>query len=233
MSNDAESLIVAELQYRLLYSIVVAGKSASFAENAMKKFLAHTPFMLPFNAIRHLAGTKMLAVVIRSSRMGNYTKLERAFAEVVKLNPDLSTCTPAELEKIHGIGPKTSRFFIIWTRPGARHAAIDTHVLKWLRFIGHAVPKSTPSGSKYERWEAVFLAEADRRKVTARDLDARIWDHCSSTRLAWTDVRLRHKWPADLHPIQTRNEHEPEPSRTTEQRRAGGSQSASFRSSTS
>jgi endonuclease III len=187
-------LPVEELEYRLLYSIVVAGKSAQFAENAMRSFLAQAAGLSPFDAILMMEDEKMLGACIRAARMGNYAKLERAFREIAAAKLDLATCTPEQLEAVHGIGPKTSRFFILWTRPHAQHAALDTHVLKWLRFIGHAAPKSTPSGEKYSALEKVVLDEAAARGMTARELDSAIWDWCS------TGGHLGGVWPANLQP---------------------------------
>ena len=82
---------------------------------------------------------------------------------------------PEELEEIHGIGPKTSRFFIMWTRPGANYAALDTHILKWLALRGHKVPKSTPSGKKYKEIEKIFLREAAELGMSPQELDTIIW----------------------------------------------------------
>jgi thermostable 8-oxoguanine DNA glycosylase len=88
---------------------------------------------------------------------------------------NLQTCSPTELETIHGIGPKTARFFIIWTRPDARVAALDVHVLRWLKTLGYDAPSQTPSGKRYVELEIAFLAEADRRRVTPHILDQQIW----------------------------------------------------------
>lgn len=179
-----------EMEYRLLYSMVVAGKSATFAENALKRFLGGDPE--PFAFIRELEEAGELRNRLIFSRTGNYQKLTKGFTLLANAELDLATCTTEQLESIHGIGPKTSRFFILWTRPDAKHAALDTHVLKWLRFIGHAAPPATPSGEKYTKLEKIILAEADARGVTARELDAAIWDWCS------TGHHLNGTWPDNL-----------------------------------
>lgn len=183
----------AELEFRLLYSMVVAGKSADFAQQAMQRFLEGTR-RPPFEVIRHLVLHRKLFTRIQEARTGNYTKLTRGFAEAAKADLNLWTCTTEDLEKIHGIGPKTSRFFLLWTRGDlARCAALDTHVLKWLRSIGCIAPIATPGSRKtYARLEKIFLAEADARGISPRALDARIWDYCS---------KGGHRdglWPADL-----------------------------------
>lgn len=187
-----------ELEWRLLYSMVVAGKSAEFATKALQRFLSPLAFSSPFQNIRYHAMHDTLDYRLRHARTGNYGKLARGFEAVAKAGFDLSTCTAEQLEAIHGIGPKTSRFFILWTRPDARHAALDTHVLKWLRYLGHDAPKSTPSGQKYAVLEKVMLDEADRRGITARALDALIWDYCSGA-----EYRAG-EWPAGLKEIPPR-----------------------------
>ncbi|MBA4136732.1 MAG: hypothetical protein C0518_05390 [Opitutus sp.] len=182
----------AELQYRLLYSMVVAGKSAKFADAVLRRLFKYEP---PFEAIRRWKQVGIIEAELRKARSGNYAKLARGFAELAESKINLRKCTPADLEEIHGVGPKTSRFFILWTRPGAEHAALDTHVLKWLRYIGHDAPKSTPSGDKYAALEKVFISAARARGMTPRELDSAIWDWCSSGNYfdgVWPEKLRRH-----------------------------------------
>lgn len=183
----------AELEYRLLYSMVVAGKSATFAENVMDRFLQNDKS--PFALIRELEESGQLKIELQKARSGNYDKLTMGFAALAHSGIDLEKCTALELEAIHGIGPKTSRFFIIWTRPDAKHAALDTHILKWLRYLGHDAPKATPSGAKYAALEKIILQEADKRSMTPRDLDAQIWDYCSK------GLHQNGEWPTNLQLI--------------------------------
>lgn len=179
----------AELEYRLLYSMVVAGKSAAFADSVLRRLFRYGS---PFEHVRSWTRVGRLDAVLREVRSGNYAKLTRGFAEAAASGIDLRKCTAGDLEKIHGIGPKTSRFFLLWTRKQANHAALDTHVLKWLRYLGHSAPQSTPSGVRYARLEVFFLSEASARGLTARQLDARIWDWCSTGR------HINGEWPAEL-----------------------------------
>jgi thermostable 8-oxoguanine DNA glycosylase len=172
-----------ERQARLIYSIIVAGKSANFADAATRKLLGNSD-VLPFNQVKswiteESQGGRKLADKLREARVGNYTKIEgalRGIIEAVSRGFDLTVCTPQELETIHGIGPKTSRFFIMWTRPEEEFAALDVHVLRWLREQGYDAPKATPSSKKkYSELERAFVAEAHKRGMTARELDEQIW----------------------------------------------------------
>ena len=100
-----------ELEARIIYSLIVAGKSAKFADAAIRRFLGGGIFE-PFKTVRHMRNTGTLERGLREGRTGNYGKLCRALSELVDANLNLARCSPADLEEIHGIGPKTSRFFI-------------------------------------------------------------------------------------------------------------------------
>lgn len=168
-----------ELEYKAVYALIVAGKSAKFAQRVMERFRAEGQHL--FNLIRHLSDSGKLRLKLKECRSGNYTKLCRALPLLAKLTPQqLASCSPGDLERIPGIGPKTSRFFILWTRSNARVAALDVHILRWLRQRGHDAPRTTPANRKtYARLEAVFLQEADARGVSPRDLDYAIWQEGS------------------------------------------------------
>ncbi len=195
--NRANIVNPDEAQCCLLYAVVVAGKSATFADGAMRRFLAGSEAMQPFEWIAHLDGLGVLESKMREARMGCYTRLVRSYREIAKGRPDLLTASPAELERFHGVGPKTARFAIMCVRRNERYAALDTHVLKWLRFIGEDAPKATPSGEKYAQLEAIFIREADTRNLTPRLLDAMIWEHCSQHR----ERGGPQAWPAWLQKV--------------------------------
>lgn len=164
-----------ELQARLIYAVLVAGKSAKFAEMKVLALVGWASTLLPFEIIEDHIQCGDLEDWLRSERTGSYGRLLKCFPDLINLDPRI--CTIHELEAVHGVGPKTARFFILWTRPGAMHAALDTHVLKWLRSLGYNAPKSTPqAGARYEELEQAFLREARHRSKTPRELDFEIWD---------------------------------------------------------
>ncbi len=139
----------------LIYSIIVAGKSATFADKATVAFLdaLRKPFKsprskTPFQLLRMMP-VSLIEECARYAKTGNYGKLARACYELANKQIDLLTVTPEKLETIHGIGPKTSRFFIMWTRPAETYAALDVHILRWLRNNGYPhAPKATPQNKK-------------------------------------------------------------------------------------
>lgn len=172
----SEPLTIWEREARLIYSVIVAGKSADFADVAVRRLIDGDVAATPFEQIRSTISVGDLDKRLRFARVGNYAKIEKCLRELVVAGVDLLTCTPDDLEKIHGIGRKTSRFFILWTRPEEKHAALDVHILRWMRSLGYDAPKATPSNQKkYAELEKAFLAEADKRGMSARDLDYKIW----------------------------------------------------------
>ena len=171
-----------ECEQRLLYAVLVAGKSAEFAQNALIRFngLAVNIDDGPFVLIKELIDNGLLDVALRAARTGSYTRIGKCVKEIIKNEIDPETCTVEELEAIHGIGPKTARFYVMWTRDDNNYAALDTHILKWLKYIGHNVPKSTPTGKLYATIEKIFLAESEKRNIGARELDGLIWEYCKA-----------------------------------------------------
>jgi thermostable 8-oxoguanine DNA glycosylase len=163
-----------QLERHLLYSIIVAGKSAKFTEGVIRKLFSDTTS--PFDQIRSWMSNNTLESKLREARSGNYIKLTKAFTALVNSSIDLYTCSPHDLEMIHGIGRKTSRYFIISTRPNENYAALDVHTLRWLLEQGYDVPKSTPTGKKYYEIENIFLLEAKKLGLTSRELDVKIWN---------------------------------------------------------
>lgn len=171
---------LCDLQYKILYCIIVAGKSSKFANNVLKKIFMDKPInILPFEYLCKFIINGELEIILKSSKSGNYKKLNKAIPDIIKL--DLNTCTVEDLENIKGIGPKTARFFILWTRPNNRYAVLDTHILKWLKLIGHNTPKSTPSKNKYKYLEKIFLDECDKRNIAPYILDKLIWGYYSKS----------------------------------------------------
>jgi endonuclease III len=173
-------------QTKLIYSMIVAGKSANFADKATANFLVEcakiigvkASYFIPFYLIAHLTSSQR-EICLRRARTGNYSKLSKALDQILALKTpiDFDKCTPDDLEKIHGIGKKTSRFFIMWIRPNEEYAALDVHVLRWMRSLGYNAPKATPSNpKKYRELELAFISEAAKRGKTARQLDMEIWE---------------------------------------------------------
>ena len=100
--------------------------------------------------------------------------------DLVSRGLNLSSCSIEDLERVVGIGPKTARCFVMHSRRGARHAGLDTHVLKYLKSRGVDVPKSTPTGRRYAELERIFLDMADESGKSPAEFDLEIWKRYSS-----------------------------------------------------
>lgn len=164
-----------ELEWFLFFSIAVAGKTGLIVEQAVERFFqfAHER---PFEYIRQLMADGWYTAALRAARVGQYTKMNRAMRHIIQSGLNPRTCTLDELEAVPGIGPKTARFFLLYTRPGQRVAALDIHILRFLRRIGVDAPDNTPQNPKtYRRLEKAFLDAADGLEMTPAELDDVLW----------------------------------------------------------
>jgi thermostable 8-oxoguanine DNA glycosylase len=166
-----------ELETFWFFCLAVAGKTAKTQARLLDNFiqsLAPTSPDTPFARVEQAVKQGVLMDKVKESRLGQFTRLERAFRESTSL--DLRNCTVSDLEAIYGVGPKTARMFLMFTRPNQRFAALDTHVLKYLASKGLEVPKTTPpAGERYRALEAEFLKLADQSGKSVADFDLEIW----------------------------------------------------------
>lgn len=171
------------IQEVMLFWICAAGKNARFVSNCLNRILkkGHELFgenILPFDIIKKFED---LPDILKNYGIGCYNNKSRSMLELANSDLDLRICSVEDLENIYGIGPKTARCFIIHTRRNARHAGLDTHLLKFLNDKGYNVPLSTPnSRKKYAEVESIFLKLVDEYKTTVHELDLKIWNEYSS-----------------------------------------------------
>jgi endonuclease III len=184
----------SELQELLIFTICVAGKTAAtIAPRVNKMFTwmkertgSDTPLDHP-----HLLPLDLWSDVMRFG-IGCYRMKARAILEVAHMihydNFDLKSCTVEELEEVYGIGPKSAKAFVMWSRPDEAHAILDTHILKWLKEQGiDNVPKSTPTGKNYARLEQEFLDRVPDG-MTAAEFDLKIWKKYANPNTGVTSV---------------------------------------------
>ena len=169
----------SQLEEFLLFGIAVAGKNANTTAHALERLLTRLGFpeLAPFEAVRRgVRGHRLTPSVIRKCGLGCYNQRYQSFKEAANSKVDLKICSADELETIRGVGPKTARFFLLHSREGFRGAALDTHILKYLRDNGvDRVPKSTPaSGSGYRRLEQEFLKFVPE-DMSVADFDLGVW----------------------------------------------------------
>lgn len=177
-----------ELEEMVIFWVLVAGKNAKTTSKLLQKFLEHlhkiynSKGFCPFEVIAKydIQNPGKLESLLKEFGFGCQKSKAKSLRALVSCGLDFKTCTIEQLEKIHGIGMKTSRCFLIHTRANARNAGLDTHVLKWLRRLGYDVPKSTPSKGEYLELEKIFVQIADILRTPTAQLDLTIWNAYSS-----------------------------------------------------
>lgn len=109
--------------------------------------------------------------------MGQYTRISKAFIAIAYSGLDLRTCSVSDLEKIPGVGLKTSRFFLTHSRPNQEYGILDTHILTHMRNdLGIPTPKTTPTNpKKYYDLEAKLLAIVKASGKSYADYDLEVW----------------------------------------------------------
>jgi thermostable 8-oxoguanine DNA glycosylase len=172
----------AELEEFLLFCIMVAGKNAKQTAKKLDEFLFGTLGIIsPFNWVLSMVDIGKvsknfpLECAMKRHKLGQYKRLEKAFTGILQFKNRLKEVSVEELESISGIGSKTSRFFVLHSRPNQQLAVLDTHILKWMYSQGYDVPKSTPPKGRYALIEKQFLTECDKAGKTPAELDLEIW----------------------------------------------------------
>lgn len=169
------------LETRILFWVTAAGKSGAVSAKLLDTFLKRINGKdKPFKTIKALDKEKLVSI-LKDVGIGCYTHKARTMLELANSELDLNSCSAEELEKIYGIGMKTSRCFILHSRKDSKYAGLDTHILKHLRANGiEDVPKSTPTSKKqYLRLEYEVLRLAKEAGMSPADYDLRVWNKYS------------------------------------------------------
>jgi endonuclease III len=176
-----------DLEELILFCVAVAGKTAKVISKKIDIFLQDIKFFLgknnitPFEMIKLLSQDK-LDLFLRKHKLGKYKTLADCYYKLAHSGLDLRKCNIDDLMTFSGIGPKTSRFFILSTRPKAKVAVLDTHILKYISKNSSLenVPLRTPSASKkYKELEDWFLIHCEKLNVDVAEYDLKIWNQSS------------------------------------------------------
>ena len=171
-----------EREELLLLSIAVAGKTAYIIAPKIHRFIeicgkTGTPFER-IKSVLSQGGADLLREKLEEVKLGCYNSRTKGFIEAANL--DVFNCGIKELEQVTGVGFKTSRLFLIHTRPDARYCAYDVHIGKEMRLQGFLdAPKSTPTSYKeYLYWEQKWLSLVPKN-VTVGEFDIQTWNKYS------------------------------------------------------
>ena len=173
----------AELEFFLLFCIVVAGKKSDIQARKLEQWYDARFYQWhsPFDYISSL--TVGLRGSLENVKMGQYGRLVKSFRDAVELGLDLTTCSLHDLCQIRGVKFKTANFFLTHSRKDYNVPVLDTHVLKFLKAQGiKDVPASTPQDEKvYNFFADKFIAIAKGLGMTVADLDLQVWKQYSTS----------------------------------------------------
>jgi thermostable 8-oxoguanine DNA glycosylase len=166
-----------ELEEFLLFCIMVAGKSALQTAKKLDVFLKFAGnAKSPLDTIIDRDKRSCLVYVMSMCKLGQYDRLEKAFKGIIQFKNRLKSVTIEELESVHGISSKTSRFFLLHSRPNQRIVVLDTHLLAHMREdLGIIAPKATPDRKKYLELEQKLLGVIDESGKTFAEYDLDVW----------------------------------------------------------
>lgn len=171
----------SELQTFWIFCILVAGKNSDTTARLVSKLLKDRGDKTPFEFIQSLKLTELHNYLV-AHKTGQYDRIRKALFFSARL--DIRNCTRDELMDIHGVGPKTARFFLLHTREFCDEIVLDTHILNWMRVkcdIKDA-PKNTPQNpEKYAKYAGLcrYLIEQHYPGLTLAQADLMIWTEMS------------------------------------------------------
>ena len=183
----------SELEEFLLFCIVVAGKTAYIQAQKLEDFLVSVNKRLmmpeninPFQTLKSAEQHGILMEEILKAKLGQYKKIYSGFKYICSNQYDLNKMTPELLEKIPGVGMKTSRFFLLHSDSfySNKIAILDTHILKFIKEnIDDKAPKSTPTiRVTYKYWEDRFLFWCEQNNKNVADFDLEVWKSFARTK---------------------------------------------------
>ena len=182
----------AELECFLLFCIVVAGKTAYIQAQKLDEFLTSINKRLmmpehvsPFQSLKSAEQHGILMEEILRAKLGQYKKIYNGFKYITENEYDLTRMNPDLLERIPGVGMKTSRFFLLHSDINYKDviAILDTHILKFIKEnIDDRAPKSTPTiRVTYKYWEDLFLYWCQCNNKNVADFDLEVWKSYART----------------------------------------------------
>lgn len=171
----------AELEEFLLFCVFVAGHNAHNTAKALDKFYsvldvkAGTISIVPL--LLNLSKSELKSILVQA-KIGCYNKNVAFLKDWAQSDIDLKTCSVTELEALKGVGPKTSRFFLLHSREDCQNfAVLDRHILSFMKEHGLTVPSSTPNKKEYIKYEKMYLDLILKinTNLSKAEIDLAIW----------------------------------------------------------
>ncbi len=165
-----------ELEEFLIICAFVAGKNSKLQYNKVELlFDILGNELTPFESLRKLNEDEIMSI-LKQIKSGQYSRLCKCLYDLSRSCLDLRTCSTEALESIFGIGMKTSRFFITYSRENSNYAILDTHILAWMRKFDETIPRATPNNKKqYLALEKIFLEKCAEKNLKPHELDIQLW----------------------------------------------------------
>jgi thermostable 8-oxoguanine DNA glycosylase len=169
-----------ELENHIMFWIFAAGKNGTRAAKVVNDLRAYwdtfSKDISTFNFIMHYEQHELVEL-LKDFKTGCHNHKAKSLSQLSRADLNLRTCSAEDLEKIYGIGMKTSRCFILHSRKDAEYAGLDTHMLKYLTSLGYDVPKTTPNNRKqYLTIEKIVINLARESGKSLSDFDLGIWN---------------------------------------------------------
>jgi endonuclease III len=162
----------SELEEFWIFAVCVAGKQAKRTAKAVDMLLQKEKGGTPMQKIARMIDNGLLEKNLREIGTGQYSRIVRALTESRGL--DLTKASVKDLEAIHGIGPKTARFFLLHSRKGIKLAALDTHLKRYVKDQGQwNVVRG--QGTEYEQIERIVLRMAQEKRMSPAKFDLWVW----------------------------------------------------------
>lgn len=174
-----------ELEAYLLYVMTMANWEAKKAYDSLNRFLSESTES-PFAYIKMLNAQEKLLHKMQEARIFRANQKQRYFQAASEFTQDLRTASIEQLETIKGVGAKSSRYFVNFTRVDADEVHPDTHIIKGLIAHGVDVPKDKngkpriPSDAKAKNFKLIVLAFrniAQEYGLKNREMDYEWWRH--------------------------------------------------------
>lgn len=167
-----------ELELHILFWICASFKAGMVSARCLCNMLNYwneDEDKTPFEIIRHLNRFDILPRELKKFGIGCFNKKAEYMTDLVSRNLNLRTCSVQDLESVKGIKFKSSRCFVLHTRPNQEYAGLDRHALNFLKEKGHVIPKSL-TRKNYEILEKIFLNYVHESEASTSEFDLNNWN---------------------------------------------------------